>query len=151
MERGWTNSLVLLMCCTTLALSACRPGAGNEHEDTSAEARDTTALPVDFVSFYGRFHSDSVFQREHVVFPITSTLQDTSGQDSVIVWTRENWKFHAPVVPDDFWSVDFRMPLPDIVVEYIYARNGAFFIERRFAKSSSDWYLIYYSGMMDNF
>lgn len=147
MGRGWAKYFCCL--CLIAALSAGCGGASTSDGQAEEPVGETEAeLPDDFIAFYQKFHSDSAFQWAHVIFPLTSVTQDSSGLDSTITWTRENWVPHMMIVPGEEWSVDFQMPLNNIVVEHIYARNGSFSIERRFARSKSDWYLIYYSGLV---
>lgn len=140
--------LLFLGLCLFLAMAACgeskAPGQGEE----AAKAPQALELPDDFIEFYKRFHNDSVYQKSHIVFPLQSTTHDTLTGDSIVTWTSENWVLHKMVVPGEFWDIDFRIPANNVIVEYIYARDGSYYLERRFAKSSEDWYLIYYSGLL---
>ena len=108
-------------------------------------------LPEGFAEFYQRFHSDSVFQVEHIVFPLAG-LPDQA--DSAMVaggnfyWQAENWKMQKAI---DFELSEYErqlLPLNKMLVEeHIVHKNGQFGMVRRFANMGNGWNLIYYAGM----
>ena len=137
----------ILSAC--MLLSACQP-APTTHHEAEEIAQDSTAmdtLPADFIEFYEAFNNDSAYQLAHIVFPLSTTLTDTAGLDSSVTWTAETWKLHQPFVADDFWDHQFEIPVEGVITEVIYARDGPFYLQRRFARSNRKWYLIYYSGL----
>lgn len=120
---------------------------GKSADEAPTVMRADTTLPYDFIDFYKKFHRDSAYQLSHIVFPLTGVMQDTAGQDSLVNWTSENWKIHLPIVPDDMWAVDFSIPFEGVIVEFVHARQGGFWMERRFARMDTTWRLIYYEGL----
>ena len=111
-------------------------------QDKHTEAQnDSTvdSLPAHFEAFYAKFHSDTSFQREHIVFPLA---EQADGQP----WTGEAWEFHKnPLESDTKVTREIKI-LGSLVNELIYDDTGFFVIHRRFAKTTdSSWNLIYYS------
>jgi hypothetical protein len=137
-------SILLLFILYLISIPSCKEDKQPAEAQTAA-ARDS--LPPDFVEFYKKFHQDSDYQLAHITFPLSGTLRDSSGLDSAVTWTRENWKHHQAVIPDEFWSVDFTIPLEGIIVEFIHARQGGYWMERRFARMDTSWNLIFYKGL----
>jgi hypothetical protein len=117
--------------------------------DESAGEGETAELPADFLEFYRLFHSDSVYQMSHITFPLQGVSRDTAGRDSSVLWTENRWVLHHPIVPDEFWELDFTRPMENIVVEFIHAKQAGYWMERRFAKLGDTWYLIYYSDLKE--
>lgn len=136
----------LLTCATLLVLLvACKPGTPAVTSENPPEIQDT--LPADFIEFYQRFHSDSAYQMQHIVFPVEGRFTGSAGQDSTVYRAPGEWKIHRAMSPNEDWQIDFVIPAEGIVTEIIYARDRSFWMERRFAKSSSEWFLIYFTGL----
>jgi len=146
-HRDSRPSILSIAILILLCMCSCKHQQRTPQDAT--EQDEAPELPADFIAFYKLFHNDSAFQVDHIVFPLSGMARDTAGRDSAIVWKQENWTLHNAVVPDDFWEVDFTMPLEHIVVEFIHARQGGYWLERRFAKMDTSWYLIYYSDLKD--
>lgn len=100
----------------------------------------------EFQDFYQRFGKDSVFQMEHIVFPLEGLKSPT---DSTIVdpdtfrWNADDWVLHGPYDDATDYSREF-IAVGGIVFEKIADPTATFTMERRFAKLSSGWNLIYY-------
>lgn len=118
---------------------------------TSNDAAEQEALPAGFAEFYQKFHADSVYQIEHIVFPLEGL---PNNADSAVVtsktfrWTPENWRMQKPF---DFQVSEYKreiVPLTEsIVMERIVHNSGQFGMVRRFAIVGGDWHLIYYAGV----
>ncbi|GIV31628.1 MAG: hypothetical protein KatS3mg029_0979 [Saprospiraceae bacterium] len=126
-------------------------GCGTKTENADIEQATEMELPEDFKAFYQRFHSDSLYQMEHIVFPLEGLPDKADGATiaaDTFRWTPENWRFQRAV---DFEVSDFTrhiIPINDVMVrEYIVHKTGEFGMERRFAKMGNEWYLIYYAGL----
>jgi len=139
--------IILLLFSGTVLLSC-----GQDKASAPAAGGNQLAdLPEDFKTFYQKFHSDSIYQIEHIVFPLEG-LPDKA--DSLTIasgnfrWQKENWRMQRAV---DFDLSDFTRKLVPVnevmVVEYIVHKNGKFGMERRFAKFGDEWNLIYYAGL----
>ncbi len=121
-----------------------------------AETMQTNAqLPADFVEFYKRFHSDSLYQMSHIDWPLSGKLArqvDSSHVDlESTKWRPETWRFQQAV---DFSKGEFVQdlePLGDVmVIERIRTPGNEFSLERRFAKRpDNEWELIYYKDMYE--
>ena len=122
---------------------------------TQPEAIETAAEPSakmsnGFLQFYDRFHSDSVYQLEHIIFPLEGI--PASLKDGVIpegfYWQKEDWKTHKL-----FESMDgkYVQTIDEVgaalVIDQIKDANGDYGMQRRFAKMGKEWFLIYYAGM----
>lgn len=108
-------------------------------------------LPEDFRVFYQRFHRDSLFQVEHIVFPLEGLPDEadaTTIAEGKYRWTPAQWRFQRVV---DYETSDFTrrfVPVNDrMIAEYIVHKNTGFGMLRRFAKMGGYWHLIYYAGL----
>lgn len=135
------HSRLLFTALALLAISAC-----NRRAPAAPEG------PIsDFAAFYERFHRDSLYQMEHIPFPIDGvpTYVDREGEDlSGFRWTAENWVMHRDF---NFKGSEFNQTFDaigeNLIVESIIHRNGSFAMMRRFARMGDEWYLIYYAAM----
>lgn len=136
------NRTILFFCF--LAFFSCR----NEQQKGSTIVQNEVL--ESFETFYKRFHQDSAYQMEHVVFPLTGldNMQGQKGDDRIKVWRAEDWKVHQAI---DFNSGEYNREITivnrGLIEEEISHRTGMFRIFRRFSKSGEDWELIFYSVM----
>ncbi|MEE9439932.1 MAG: hypothetical protein V3V14_13075 [Saprospiraceae bacterium] len=108
-------------------------------------------LPSDFYSFYDNFHSDSIFQLDHILFPLQGM---GANIDSAGIypktWQQETWKLHrafnnqAGTFERSFTNVN------GIITEFISANGGLFSMEKRYTKLNNSWHLIYYKELTMN-
>lgn len=126
-----------LSAIAAIVLSAC----GNKEPQ----------LPSDFEEFYDRFHNDSAYQMEHIIFPLSGMpggLNEESPIDDSFKWYPEFWELHRPMIDDDNEFIQQITILDEFtIVEIIRYRKTRFGMERRFAKMGDEWFLIYYVGM----
>ena len=109
-------------------------------------------LPEGFAEFYQRFHSDSLFQISHIVFPLEGlpdNADSTALANSDFRWTLDSWHMQHQV---DFTMSEFKreiVPLTkSLVVERIYDPQKGLGMLRKFALvSGGEWNLIYYAGV----
>ena len=109
-------------------------------------------LPKEFVTFFDQFHEDTAFQLAHIVFPLEGLPNSQGETDTMPVmryfWQRENWKFHRHMTdPSNQFENWFEVLDPRIIEHWVQAKGTNLFMQRRFAKLSDGWYLIYYAGM----
>lgn len=140
--------IIFFLCFGFFALTSCH-SVGDQERQNAAPSTDD--LPDDFKVFYQQFHSDSIYQMEHIVFPLEG-LPDRA--DSLTIakgdfrWSKEEWRMQKAV---DFDLSDYKrriVPVNDVmIVEYILHNSGQLGMERRFAKFGDQWNLIYYSGI----
>ncbi|MCB0639394.1 MAG: hypothetical protein KDC54_22365 [Lewinella sp.] len=121
-------------------LTACR----NDKAPAAAEM----AVDDDFAIFYERFHTDSLYQLEHITFPLEGLPSNATDVDIDFRWEEGNWKLHKPIDPETSGFHSEFTRLGDIVIERIVHENGQYGMMRRFAKlNDGEWYLIYYVGL----
>jgi len=126
-----------------LILSACG--------GTVAEQNDETSALREFAQFYDRFHEDTAFQVERVLFPLPGLPREA---DSTMIaagtfrWTRDNWRMQKPI---KFEESNFEQQLvrvsKDLIIEKIINKEYGLQIERRFSRLEDGWHLIYYSAL----
>lgn len=137
-------SLIILM------LAFCFTGC-KQKSDSSESGGTPLYETKEFIEFYEKFSTDSAFQMEHVVFPLDGIRAPENEQDSTALthqWQREDWIIHTNF---DDANGTFSKEMLDLagkmVIEYISDESGTFSMERRFAKLSDGWNLIYYKEM----
>lgn len=118
-------------------------------QDKRLSAEDARHLPADFISFYERFHRDSVYQMAHIQFPLDGLpSQADSSMTGLYKYTVDNWTFQTL---KGFNETDFirrfEIPIPELVNESIIQKGVGFGTYRRFYKRSGEWKLIYYSDV----
>ncbi len=105
------------------------------------------SIPMDFYDFYEKFHVDSLYQMQHILFPLEGIPATDSLRNDRFRWTAEEWRLHRPF--DDMGGT-FSRSLYDInsvIIEKISDQSGAYTMERRWVKMGEDWTMIYYKEM----
>lgn len=129
-----------------LVLAACRPATSGAEEAVALPGD----LPAGFLDFYERFMTDSLYQMEHILFPLQG-LPDRA--DSAIVagnsfrWRQEDWNMHHPIERSTGFSIDLKPVTDTYILELIVHHSGQYGMERRWAHMGDGWYLIYYAGL----
>jgi len=107
-------------------------------------------LPKGFRKFYENFHRDSIFQLNHIRFPLEGIPEkETEEMDLTgFYWKKENWTMHRPFnAMDGSFIRDFQSLGEDIVIEKIRHAEASYGMQRRFSRDGDQWYLIYYAAM----
>lgn len=144
-----TNSILLVSLVFCLAFVSCKNQPAKEVGQT---AENTVELPADFVEFYKKFHDDSLFQMEHVQFPLPGRQAEREPDGTIKIalnWTPEEWKMmHLPPLNTGEFKRDFMPVTSSLISETIVTTSAevGYSIERRFGKLGKDWNLIYYSA-----
>ena len=121
----------------------------NAEESTSKE-ETVKQLPDDFLTFYDRFGKDSMFQIEHIMFPLDGERALEDGEksaDTSVKWRKEDWKFQKTF--DDMGG-SFKQEFIDfhgIITEVTHDHTATYIMTRRFSKIGEEWMLIYYQEM----
>lgn len=142
------HKVISVMLLFSLAFVFCK----NQPAKPVAEAvENATELPADFVEFYKKFHEDSLFQLEHVQFPLAGRQAERGADGTMNIslnWSREEWKMmHLPPLNTGEFRRDFMPISPGLISETIKtSEEVGYSIERRFGKLGRDWSLIYYSA-----
>ena len=102
------------------------------------------------MDFYQRFLTDSLFQMEHILFPLQG-LPDRADSSHLgtegFRWQMDDWVLHQPIDPASGFSVNLRPMTEAYVQEDIRHESGLYGMERRYAYMDDGWYLIYYAGL----
>ena len=108
-------------------------------------------LPADFLKFHMRFHQDSLYQLEHIQFPLEGIPNMAADVDpdslSMFKWKKENWIMHKPFNYSEAYLREYVLYSDALISEMIIEKQSGFGMERRFSKIRDDWYLIYFAGM----
>lgn len=133
-----TKFLFYLLICLTLA---CTPRNKTNH---SIEEESGLVTSKEFVQFYEKFHSDSLFQINHIVFPLEGHNYNEDNEKEKIYWNAKNWKLHKNF--DDMGGTFVRSfsEFGGIISEKIVDDKNISSMERRFSQIQNEWHLIYY-------
>ncbi len=105
----------------------------------------------DFESFYEKFHADSLYQIEHISFPLQGlpTFADSAVlADREYYWSKDLWVMHKkPELDTSGYQRELSSFGSSVIVERLINPVQSVFMERRFSKIGDQWYLIYYSGL----
>ncbi len=144
----------LLWAAVLLFWYACRDS--QQPKATSPPASTPPEVPTDFMAFYRQFHTDSLFQVQHISWPLagqtTQTAPDGTLSAQPTYWERDKWRFQRLV---DFSTGEFKQQLLTLEDKYVveiisYAGASHFALERRFMRRSDGaWELVYYADMQE--
>jgi hypothetical protein len=109
-------------------------------------AEEVSTIPDDFYPFYDRFHSDSLFQMDHIIFPLTGEPAEEALKGHEWTWGREDWVMHHTFDDKGTFKRDW-YAINSVIIEKISDSSGRFTMERRWAKIGDEWSLIYYKEM----
>ena len=106
---------------------------------------------TDFQQFYEQFHQDSVYQMEHITFPLQGVPDNVANAPNYsenFTFSPETWVLNRPI---DLEKSHFQRSLRPIgtqlIIEQLIHESGSYGMERRFAKIDGEWMLIYYQGI----
>ena len=112
--------------------------------------RDASKDLSDFDAFYIKFHQDSLFQMEHITFPLEglpANADSTALSDNDFRWQKEDWQMHKPFdSKNGEYEINFSSFGEDLIIEKVMHKSGNYGMLRRFARISGEWHLIYYAG-----
>jgi hypothetical protein len=135
-----------LMLFLFASFLACK----KKETNTTSNAPQTINLPADFEAFYEKFHTDSLYQLQHISFPLKGVPM---GADSMSLangyyFQPEYWVLqHKVDFSDGKYTRDFQLLGENIVTETIMQTDEPYGMQRRFAKMGNEWSLIYYVAM----
>lgn len=106
-------------------------------------------IPESFWTFYQQFFTDSLYQIEHISFPLQGvpsfTDLDSIGEGSYF-FHKDSWNLHKPFTPDSTFQQEFVIVI-DMIEERIFDRTESFQMKRRYAEVQGSWNLIYYESL----
>lgn len=134
----------ILIALFTFTLFACQHNSENDTATTNQDLKQ-------FENFYIKFHQDSIYQIEHITFPLEGLPEQADSAmlaDNNFRWEKKNWRTHQMLNPNDSNFKQEFIPVGNaMIIEKITDSKTGFAMTRRFAKLDEEWYLIYYSGM----
>lgn len=140
------SKLSFLIVLLILAVSC----ENNKPSEDAAMVEDaqvlSSELPEGFHDFYDQFHSDSVFQMEHIVFPLKGAAVRKDSMETLSldrVYEASAWKLHKPFKQDGGFDRNFTV-MGDLVIEQMVDQMGLYTVERRWGRVDTTWSLIYY-------
>jgi len=107
-------------------------------------------LPGDFVAFYERFLQDSIYQIEHINFPLEGIPDNVSNHPNYnqdFRWEQSDWVIHRPIQGDSTGFSSRFAQLGPIIIEELLHESGQYGMLRRFSNNDNEWRLIYYAGL----
>ncbi|MEM7101827.1 MAG: hypothetical protein AAF502_01775 [Bacteroidota bacterium] len=137
------HTLVLLI--VFVGLSSCKLG---DNEKQQPESNAETGLPEGFDDFYKRFHRDSLYQIDHITFPLQGVedFADTIDPNAPFYWERDEWIMHREI---DLEEKGFNREIKALgyMVEETIRNADNFGTIRRFYFADGEWNLVYYVGI----
>jgi hypothetical protein len=139
------------MLVLLLPMTSCKSGGNNAPAEAATEAPVDT-LPGDFVAFFNRFHDDSVYQMEHILWPLEGLpAAVVDGEDipsERYYWQKSNWKKHNHFTdPGGNFDQWYEVANDRFIEHWIQLKGTNMYMRRRFAKLDDGWFLIYYQGL----
>ena len=108
-------------------------------------------MPEEFIAFYTKFHQDSTFQMESIIWPLPGKPNGFTDEEirmsGGFKWTPDIWVMHKPFedAKNEF-DREFEY-FAGIIIEFIRVKGTGIGMERRFSKIGDKWMLIYYSAI----
>lgn len=109
-----------------------------------------STLPADFVAFYERFLQDSLYQMEHINFPLEGIPDNVSNYPNYTQgfrWDQSEWVMHRAIQKDSTGFSSSFSQLGPIIIEELLHESGQYGMLRRFSNNGDEWRLIYYAGL----
>ena len=100
-----------------------------------------------FLSFYEKFGTDSLFQMRRIEFPMIGS--NPNGSDERFFWTEENWVLQRKI---DESNEDIQIqPILDMgdLVRVRLVIQQKFMVENLYSLINDKWFLTEYSGLHD--
>lgn len=124
------------------------------HPDQTTVVNDDQ-LPAGFLTFYDKFHQDSLFQIAHIQWPLRGEksvqIDSIRSEKQLANWEAATWHMQHAV---DFNSGEFKREWEkmgdEFVIERIKYAAANYGLERHFIRrDDGEWELIYYTDMQE--
>lgn len=114
-------------------------------------AKQNNPIPMvnGFDSFYTLFHTDSLYQLQHIPFPLEGMPEqnDSSIYKEGFKWQYKQWTMHRIFNENDsLFRREFTILDSTLIIETIFHQLSPMRMERRFSYDNG-WQMIYYSPM----
>ena len=147
---------VFIFILLGIGLLSCKNNTSADGGSQIMTAKEGAKPSDEFMSFYGKFHSDSAYQMAHIAWPLQGVTDEKTDSVSVRkvlkTWEPKDWIIHHTMDYDN--STEFTRTFQVIgdvmVIEVIRAKALNFGQERRFFKNeNNEWELIYYADLQE--
>jgi hypothetical protein len=137
----WKYNLAFILLLA-LSFSFCK-------KEKPKEFNISENLPGSFLSFYEKFHMDSTFQMNHIIFPLEGmpSDMDSTSESLNFHWSKDTWVIHTPFNDRGGSFQRSFLNIDNIILEKIFDQHRNFEMERRFTEMQGEWYLIYYAAL----
>lgn len=149
---------VLVLVSGFFVFVACKNQSSSSnipaHPDQTTVVNDDQ-LPAGFLTFYDKFHQDSLFQLAHIQWPLRGEksvqIDSIRREKQLANWEAATWRIQHPV---DFNSGEFKREWEkmgdEFVIERIKYAAANYGLERHFIRrDDGEWELIYYADMQE--
>ena len=118
-------------------------------KDTALHNNGDQGSENEFVLFYNKFLSDSLFQFDHIQFPLAGMPSIPESENTDFQWQKKDWVMHKVFDPaKSGFHAQFTPISDEFIIEQIVHEQTNYAMERRFSKlSDGKWYLIYYAAL----
>jgi len=118
-------------------------------EEPLATTEEGNHLPPDSITFYDQFHEDSPYHLQHLSFPLSAIPPNIDSTFSGnYFWQENDWQLHRPFdAMDGEFVQHFQSLGGELIIEEIQHQSGQYGMQRRFARLSNGWNLIFYAAM----
>lgn len=135
-----------LLACIVALIVLCAACSTANPKSEALRTAEQDSEEEDFTVFYNKFHTDSLFQISRISWPLNGNfIQDTTGKAVELGHKLQDWTMHRPFGENQDFVQQFQPLTEDLIIEEIKARAGRYKIERRFARLTGGWQLIYYN------
>lgn len=115
-----------------------------ESEESLHYSQSVDSIPAEFISFYEKFITDSVFQLKHIRFPLEGGIYEC---EETFNWVKSEWRFMNLDFRKDFYN-----ELDNNTISYNntsliyknYRKEIGLLSEMRFEKINDIWYLVFF-------
>lgn len=132
------TSILATLALLVLVGTACKDKQsahiGHTHSQVVSQE-----IPQEFLKFYMRFLSDTIYQKDHILFPLKQKIDGTK-------WTKEGWTCHKPYNDDGSFQQQFTN-MNGLILETISDDKGMYKMERRYMPSDDSYKMIYFTVM----
>lgn len=140
--------LFKLLVIILLVNMSCKDSKLAEDQDLTGDITEVS-LPDDFLPFLEKFSTDTLYQIDHIQWPLEKQLALSHPEDDSesVMLTEEEWKIqHAFDDMNGTYSQQF-INFNGIITEVTIDKSGQYTMLRRFTKIDDKWKLIFYKEM----
>jgi len=127
----------LILVAVLISLTNCK-----SVRNTSLKESEKKSSVENFDEFYGRFHTDSIFQMSRIKFPLKGIKVDWEGEKK---WSVKNWITLKTQIYD-IDTMQFKteyLKTDHSFMQKFWIEDSGYSSEYRFHVINKKWYLVY--------